>query len=149
MNRLTSGSGHMSRQIEWRREPRRILLPAKILRPFPVTDLSGLEVTALIDTGSSVSGLAASVAKSLELVGLGKRPLKSAQGEGHVQRYAFRMAVTPDEPSGVVPFPYVFDEVIGIELTDAFEFNALIGMDILAQCDFSSERGGRCSLTFG
>jgi hypothetical protein len=46
-------------------------------------------------------------------------------------------------------FPFVFEEVIGIELTNAFEFNALIGMDILAQCDFRSARDGRCSLTFG
>jgi hypothetical protein len=39
--------------------------------------------------------------------------------------------------------------VIGIELTNAFEFSALIGMDILGQCDFACARTGECSLSFG
>jgi predicted aspartyl protease len=139
----------MSHRIDWRRERRRILLPTLILRPYPVTDLSGVEATALVDTGSSVSGIAVSLAQSLGLVGLGKRPLRSAQGEGHVERYAFRVGLKPDVSAEEIAFPYVFDEVIGIELTNAFEFNALIGMDILSRCDFTSMRSGGCCLTFG
>jgi hypothetical protein len=136
-------------RIDWRRERRRILLSAVILRPYPVTDLSGAEGIALIDTGSSVSGVAATIARSLGLVGLGKRPLKSAQGESHVERYAFRVGLRPSTNEETNSFPFVFDEVIGIELTNAFEFNALIGMDILSQCDFISRRDGDCSLSFG
>lgn len=148
MSRSISAFGPMSHRIDWEREQRRILLPIRVLRPYPITDLSGTNATALVDTGSSVSGVARSTAEGLGLVGLGKRPLKSAQGEGQVERYAFRIGLEPaDFPEG--SFPYVFDEVIGIELTDAFEFNALIGMDILAQCDFTSGRDGRCSLLFG
>lgn len=116
--------------------------------PFPVTDLSGAEALALIDTGSSISGIAARVAKDLGLVRLGKRPLKSAQGEGQVERYAFRLGVQPGV-GAKLSFPFVFDEVIGIELTNAFDFTALIGMDILSQCDFSTDRHGRCTLQFG
>ena len=137
----------MSHRIEWKRERRRILLPIVILRPYPVTDLSGADAIALIDTGSSVSGVAKALAQSLSLVGLEKRPLKSAQGEGQVERYAFRVGMRPDDAE--LAFPFVFEEVIGIELTDAFEFNALIGMDILAQCDFTSDRQAVCSLRFG
>jgi hypothetical protein len=86
----------------------------------------------------------------LGLRGLGKRPLVSAQGEGQVQRYAFRIGLLHDpEPDGRPAFPFVFDEVIGIELTNTFQFNALLGMDILSQCDFTMERGGRCKLVFG
>jgi hypothetical protein len=132
--------------IEWRREPRRILLPCLILAPFPVTDLTGVDARALVDTGSSVSGVTGHLAESIGLVGLGKRPLKSAQGEGQVERYAFRLGLSPDGENG---FPFVFDEVIGIELTNAFEFNALIGMDILGQCDLNIERTGQCRLRFG
>ena len=84
----------------------------------------------------------------MALSGLGKRPLKSAQGEGQVERYAFRVGLESDQASEGA-FPFVFEEVIGIELTNAFEFNALIGMDILSQCDFPSRRDGLCSLTFG
>ena len=140
----------MSQRIEWTREKRRILLPVQILRPYPATDLTGIDATALIDTGSSVSGLAVSLAQALSLSPLGKRPLKSAQGEGQVERYAFRLGLRPDrEPNASPTFPYIFDEVIGIELTNAFEFNALIGMDILSQCEFLIRRDGGCVLSFG
>ena len=136
--------------IEWQREPRRILLPCLILAPFPVVDLGGIEAKALIDTGSSVSGISISIAEQLNLARLGKRPLKSAQGEGQIERYAFRIGIHPtEEGTGEIGFPYVFEEVIGIELTNAFEFNALIGMDILGQCDLSIMRTGRCLLRFG
>ena len=136
--------------VEWRRERRRILLPVLVLRPFPVTDLGGSDAIALLDTGSSVSGVAVGVAEKLGLRRLGKRPLTSAQGQGQVERYAFRIGLStdggsPDEPS----FPFVFEEVIGIELTNAFEFDALLGMDILGQCDFQMVRDGRCKLAFG
>jgi hypothetical protein len=139
----------MSLRIDWPREKRRILLPIIVLRPYPVTDLSGTEATALIDTGSSVSGVSANVAQSLGLVGLGKRPLKSAQGEGQAERYAFRVGFQPASTGEEAAFPFVFEEVIGIELTNAFEFTALIGMDLLDQCDFTSGRDGACSLVFG
>jgi hypothetical protein len=39
--------------------------------------------------------------------------------------------------------------VVGIELPDTFEFDALLGMDVLSQCDFVMERSGRCRLGFG
>jgi hypothetical protein len=136
--------------IEWTREYRRILLPVLVLAPYPATTLIGIEARALVDTGSSVSGVAKRVAEALELTKLGKRPLTSAQGQGQVERYAFRIGLRPDRASSDPPaFPFVFDEVIGIELTNAFEFDALLGMDILGQCDLLVERSGRCSLEFG
>jgi len=122
MSRSISAFGHMLHRIDWRRERRRVLLPAVILRPYPVTDLGGVDATALIDTGSSVSGVGISLAQTLGLVGLGKRPLKSAQGEGHVERYAFRIGLRSNSTSG---------------------------MDILSQCDFVCNRSGDCSLSFG
>jgi len=136
--------------IEWKREQRRILLPVLILAPYPAANLTGDQTLALIDTGSSVSGVAARLAESLGLAKLGKRPLTSAQGQGQVERYAFRIGLQPGAgPSAVPSFPFVFDDVIGIELTNAFEFGALIGMDILRQCDFETRRDGTCRLAFG
>ena len=140
----------MSQCIEWIREARRILVPVTVLAPVPVTDLSGIEARALIDTGSSVSGVASRIAGQLSLRRLGKRPLMSAQGEGQVERLAFRVGFQPDFGSLDAPaFPFVFDEVIGIELTNAFEFDALVGMDILQRCDFEMRRDGHCRLAFG
>ena len=136
--------------IEWYREPRRVLLPVLIFAPYPITDLTGMPARALVDTGSSVSGVAQRVAGRLNLAPLGKRPLSSAQGQGQAERYAFRVGLWPDNASADRPaFPFVFGEVIGIELTNAFEFEALLGMDILAQCDFETRRDGRCRLSFG
>ncbi len=135
--------------IEWAREPRRILLPVLVLRPYPIADLAGIEARALLDTGSSVSGVTVRLADTLALTRLGKRPLKSAQGEGQVERYAFRVAIAAGGAPGAPSFPFVFDEVIGIELTNAFEFDALLGMDILTRCDFEMRRNGVCRLSFG
>ena len=134
--------------IEWKRERRRIILPALILPPYPITDLTGVEAKALLDTGSSVSGIASRLAETLKLVRLGKRPPTSAQGQGQVERYAFRVGLRPDQVASDTPaFPYVFEEVIGIELTNAFEFDALLGMDIRGQCDFEMLRDQRCAST--
>jgi len=136
-------------RVEWAREKRRVLLPVIILAPYPVTDLAGVNATALIDTGSSVSGVASRLAEELCLARLGKRPLTSAQGEGQVERYAFRIGLQPDRTGDMPDYPFLFEEVIGIELTNTFDFDALLGMDILRQCDFSMNRDGRCSLRFG
>lgn len=94
--------------------------------------------------------MAQRIAEPLRLNRLGKRPLTSAQGQGQVERYAFRVGIRPDRGLSDAPsFPYVFEEVIGIELTNAFEFEALLGMDILGQCDLSINRTGNCILRFG
>lgn len=66
-----------------------------------------------------------------------------------MERYAFRVGLTPDSRDDRTTFPFVFEEVIGIEFTNAFEFNSLIGMDILGQCDLKLLRTGECSLMFG
>jgi aspartyl protease len=134
--------------LEWTRERHRILLPVQILLPFPVSVLTGVTAMALLDTGSSISGVALALAERLGLPRLGKLPLKSAQGLGQVERYAFRIGLMPDGQGRGPSFPFVFDEVVGIELTNSFEFNALIGMDVLDRCDFSMRRTGRCSLGF-
>lgn len=123
------------------------MLPVIVFAPFPVTDLRGVEARALLDTGSSTGGIAKRLAETLGLAGLGKRPLKSAQGEGQVERYAFRIGIPPH--AAVPSFPFVFDEVIGIELTNTFEFDALLGMDILGLSDFEMKRDGTCRLGFG
>ena len=137
----------MSHRIEWQHDGRRIVLPVLLLPPQPSIDLSGIPATALLDTGSTTSGLTARAAKTLGLPQRGKRPLGSAQGEGQAERYLFRfgMHLDQDAPS----FPYVFDDVIGFELADSFSLDALIGMDVLRKCDFSIDRHGRCVLKFG
>lgn len=136
----------MSR-IEWRCDRRRILLPILILRPAPTTDLTSVEVSALVDTGATVSGVATHIVRKLGLPGVGRRPLMSAQGLGFGERYLFRVGVrTSDDPAA---YPFVFEEVMGFELVDGTNLDAVLGMDILSQCDFEMKRYGTCRLSFG
>ena len=137
----------MSHRIEWRHDGRRVVLPVLLLAPQPSTDLSGMQATALLDTGSTTSGLTARAAKFLGLTGRGKRPLGSAQGEGQAERYLFRFGITIDNEAPA--FPSVFEDVIGFELADSFTLDALIGMDVLRTCDFSIDHHGRCAFQFG
>jgi gag-polyprotein putative aspartyl protease len=137
----------MSQSIEWRHDGRRILLPCILYAPAFGMDFNGVEATALVDTGATACGITPRVARRLDLLPRGKRPLGSAQGEGQAERYMFRIGLIPDQIEGAIPsFPYIFDEVIGFELSDSFQFECLIGMDILRQCRFSMEPPNRCRL---
>jgi hypothetical protein len=137
----------MSHCIEWRHDGRRVVVPIVILPPEPTTDLSGCEAAALLDTGSTTSAITPRIAKRLGLPKRGKRPLGSAQGEGQAERYLFRIGFLP--PSDAPTFPFVFADVSGFELSDAFTLDALIGMDVLRHCDFEMLRSGACRLRFG
>lgn len=137
----------MSQSIDWRHDGRKVILPVVILPPMPSADLTGVDAVALLDTGSTTSGITPRIAHALGLQKRGKRPIGSAQGEGQAERYLFRIGLRPlsDQPS----FPFLFDDVSGFELADSFQLAALIGMDILRQCDFSIDRDGSCRLVFG
>ena len=63
--------------IEWTHDGRRVLLPISILRPSPATDLTAVSVTALVDTGATVSGIATRVIRELDLPPVGRRPLNT------------------------------------------------------------------------
>lgn len=71
----------------------------------------------------------------------------SAQGLGQAERYLFRIGLNP--PSEGPIYPYIFDDVSGFELSESFQLDALIGMDILRHCEFSMDRSALCSLCFG
>jgi hypothetical protein len=137
----------MSQCIDWRHNGRRLVLPIVVLPPEPTSILTGVEASALVDTGSTTSAITPRIAKDLGLRQLGKRPLGSAPGLGQAERYLFRIGLR--SPAKIPAFPFLFDEVSGFELSDSFQLDALIGMDILKQCDFSMSRNGACSLAFG
>ena len=137
-------------ELNWRHDGRRIVVPVSVLPPAPANDLRGISGSALLDTGSTTSGITGAVAQALGLIGRGKRPLSSAQGEGQAERHLFRIALWPKRQEDEPPtFPFIFEEVIGFELTNSFQFEALIGMDILRYCDFQMQRDGRCTLRCG
>lgn len=139
----------MSR-IDWTHDGRRILLKIAMLPPYTGTNVDHVVGRALVDTGATASGITPRMVRALGLQGQGKRPLNSAHGEKQTERYLFRVGFFPDQVVSDAPnLPYIFDEVLGFALEDSFELDALIGMDILAQCDFSVDRGRHCSIVFG
>lgn len=77
--------------IEGRREGPQLIVPALVFRPVPAADLTHVTGRALIDTGSTITGISPSIAASLDLVARGKRPLGSVHGEGQAERYPFRI----------------------------------------------------------
>ena len=138
----------MSRQIDWQLQNRQPIISVSIIVPEPHADLTECNVDALVDTGSTTSGITAAVANTLGLMGIGKRPLVSARHDDQVERFIFRIGLRDGQRSDVPSIPFIFDAVIGFELRQGFRFQALLGMDMLRHCDLQFNRDGRCSLTF-
>jgi hypothetical protein len=134
--------------IEWRCDRRRIVLSILILKPAPTSDLTHYEVSALLDTGANVSGVATHIAKTLDLPGIGRRPLMSAQGLGQAKRFLFRVGLK-QPGSDAATLPFIFEETMGFELIDGTNLDAVLGMDVLSQCDLELRRDGTCRLSFG
>lgn len=135
-------------EIRWRHNNRRIVLPVCIFGADNPSDLTHVTATALVDTGATVSAIDEAVAEKLGLQSHGKRPLQSAHGLGHAERFIFRMGIFPDGGTASA-LPFIFDEIYGFSLKGSEHFTALIGMDVLRQCDFSIDRKGNCTLRFG
>jgi hypothetical protein len=138
-------------EIEWRHDGRRIVIPVAILRADDPADLSFHPATALIDTGATSSGIMPSVVEALDLAPVGKRLVKAAHGEAMLDTFVFRVGLFP-KPSGnetQPSFPYIFDAIMGLRFGPSEHFDAIVGMDILGQCDFSAARNRNCRLAFG
>jgi hypothetical protein len=139
----------MSRRIDWCHDNRQPIISISILAPEPLANFTEHSVPALIDTGSTTSGITQRVATELGLIGIGKRPLVSARHDDQVERYVFRVGLRESANPAEPTIPFIFEAVIGFELRAGFSFGALLGMDILRQCDLTMNRKGHCSLAFG
>jgi hypothetical protein len=140
----------MSQSIEWRHDGARLVIPVIVYPPDTGADLSGIEGSALLDTGSTTTGITRRLATRLGLSGIGKRPMSTVGGDAQIERHIFRIGFFGSEGRNALPaFPCVFDEIVGFELRDGFSFDALIGMDILRQCELHLGKDRACRLTFG
>lgn len=68
-----------------------------------------------------------------------------------VAYYLFRLAFeAADIDDRAAPqWPYVFERTDGFSWDRPTDFDVIIGMDILLECNLRLTRGGRCSLAFG
>ncbi|MEM8697448.1 MAG: retroviral-like aspartic protease family protein [Pseudomonadota bacterium] len=136
--------------VRFRHDNRRVIIPITLLPPWPPDSLDGLETNALLDTGATTTGITPRVVEQLKLESLGKRPLGSARGDELAERYLVRIGLVdrdgdPNEPR----FPYIFSEKMVFALKNSFRLDALLGMDVLSECDFEMNRNGNCVLRFG
>lgn len=139
------------RHIEIQADRRRLLCDVLVLHPDEPTNLAGFRGRGLIDTGATVSGIGPGVISALGLRSYGKKPLGSATEEKMVAYYLFRLAFEAlDIGDPTTPqWPYSFERTDGFSWDRATDFDVIIGMDILLECELRLERGGRCGLAFG
>lgn len=142
------------RELEFRQRNNRYLFPVAILRPTYSNDITAFSATALLDTGATVSGIGPRVVAALELESHGKKRLRSATEERFVAYYAFRVGFYTTEqvmePDRIDPaLPFVFEDVDGFSWIGSADFDVIIGIDILSQCEMRFDRSGRCLLKFG
>ncbi|UZK68466.1 retropepsin-like domain-containing protein [Sphingomonas sp. S1-29] len=137
-------------QIELRADRRRLLCDVLVLGPDNPVQFEGFRGRALIDTGATSSGIGPAPIAKLGLRSHGKKTLGSATEEKMVDYYLFRLALQHGGDGDVVPaWPFVFDRIDGFSWRREAQFDVIVGMDILMQCDLHLQRGGACTLRFG
>lgn len=142
------------RELSFGRRGARYLFPVAILRPGSSSDITPYSATALLDTGATVSGIGPNVVQRLGLRTHGKKLLRSATEERFVAYYFFRVGFYTSEEIAEpgrsdLALPYIFEDADGFSWTGTADFDVIIGMDILSQCEVRLDRSGRCRLLFG
>lgn len=139
------------RSIKGEHRGRTITLPVVVLKSDNPQDLTHFMATALLDTGASSSGLAPNIINSLGLRSIGKNNLVVATELRPVDYYIFRIGlfeVKPDD-SQSNKLPFIFAETTGFKINSQHNFDMILGMDVLSQCDFQMYRTGNWKLSFG
>ncbi|MEQ1549182.1 MAG: hypothetical protein ABL918_11140 [Chakrabartia sp.] len=138
--------------VNGRHNGRRIVLPVAILGAENPADLTHVRALALLDTGATVSGIGPRIIHELGLESHQKRRLVSATEIRFVDYYLFRIglfAEQGDVSAQESSIPYIFGESDGFSWGREGDFEVILGMDILKQCEFSSDRSGQWALLFG
>ena len=115
------------------------------------SDLTHIAATALLDTGATSSAIAPRFIKELSLTSTGKRPVMVATEQRLVDFFIFRLGLFSDGEvsGGCGSWPHVFAETQGFEIKQSHNFDVLLGMDVIGQCDLEIVRSGNWRLGFG
>lgn len=141
------------RELSFQREHRRYLFPVSIFRPG-AADMTSFAATALLDTGATASGIGPAVIAALGLRSHMKKRLRSATDEVFVDYYLFRIGLytsvqMANVAESIQEWPFLFDAVEGFSWSRPGDFDMIIGMDVLSNCDVALSRDGTCRLSFG
>lgn len=112
----------------------------------PTSDFTIRRLVGLIDTGAQSTCVTRSTAKSIGLMPRGKKLLGNVSSFEMHTAYSFVLGVWYIEenggPNNQTTGYYGFDPILGCDFKDNPDFDVLIGMDIIAQGDFSTKRNG-------
>lgn len=90
--------------------------------------------------------------RSNGLISYGKRPVMTGTGLNHHRRYAFHMSLNCEsvDPFGNgSPTIYVLPEPQdAVDLADNYNFDVIIGMNILKHCDMMFRKDGTFTIEF-
>lgn len=124
---------------------RQLLLPIAVLASRDPTDISFVEALALIDTGATSSGIGPKIVEKLKLKSHQKKQLSVATEMRLVDYYLFRIGFINNDD----PMPYIFEDIDGFSWLEQKNFDVILGMDIISQCDLHVMRNGCWKLSFG
>ena len=126
-----------------------MLVDVLVFGPDP-TNFDSVRGNALIDTGATVSGIGPRIINELGLHSYGKKPLGSATEERMVEYYLFRLGFPPHSgPNEQPEWPHIFERTDGFSWARPTEFDVILGMDVLLECDLRVNRHGKCQLRYG
>ncbi len=66
-----------------------------------------------------------------------------------VDFFVFRLGLFADDADQRSPWPHVFAETEGFQIQQSHNFDLLLGMDVIRQCDLKVSRDGNWRLAFG
>lgn len=66
-----------------------------------------------------------------------------------VDFFVFRLGLFADGDDDASRWPHVFAETEGFQIRQSHNFDVLLGMDVIGQCDLEINRNGTWRLGFG
>lgn len=112
-------------------------------------DISYVKCSALLDTGATFSGIGPKPIKELQLRSHQKKQLSVATEMRSVDYYLLRLGFLSNDESDAFTLPFIFAETDGFSWREQKDFDVILGMDVISQCDLHIGRNGRWQLSFG
>jgi len=118
----------------------RIKYPPKNSGNVTINTINNWSVTAVVDTGATISGITSRMATQMGLKSSGEYGFTSAIGKGLSPIYIFDVIFPKDK---------LIENIEAVEISDDHNFDFLIGMNIISQGDMAlTSVNGKAAFSF-